>query len=364
MAGVMEVVEPTVRMLANSTFFPCDSTAPRDPTDFFSLWHPYILMYMGHCVNATVFALLSLYAPVVTAVIMAASGLIFLTSAIWSIPIWGNEPGSFLWIGFFLKWLIVNLAATVPVLLMRKYNFSYKCVKISGICIYIILGSNVIWTMFMDSEKMFIVYVNRVAGGMLTIALILHCAAVCKAGLGLFEVRGEVGSQMPYGFGTSHAWILCYTVWNFLFAARIGLGTTLQDFLFWALMAFYKHIDGHELPIELYFGFARPVQLGSYIAFSEFLGAFVPYFYEATSLTEEQPLPIYSNSFILFVAVLNMIFSVFIVGWSAQRLICGLGYFQTRFEEVHKLEDTGSKRNLVSDEESEWEYEEEEEAEE
>merc|ERR1712178_26750 len=225
-------------------------------------------------INAFFFAFLSLYAPLLTVGLMMGSGLIFAVSAIFGIPLWGNEPGSFLWIGFFAKWLIVNLAATGPVLLMRARNCGKKAVNISGICIYFILGSNVIWTFFMppkNPEEAFIVYVNRTSGAMLTIALIIHCIGVCKAGYGLFEVRNLDKGNFPYGFGTSFWWIVCYTVWNFLFAARIGIGTTLQDFLFWGLMFFYKWWDGVELPIELYFGFARPVQLGSYIAFSEFI---------------------------------------------------------------------------------------------
>jgi len=187
--------------------------------------------------------------------------------------------------------------------------------------------------MFLSSGGQFIVYINRVAGVMLTISLIMHCFAVCKAGYGLFEVR----DNFPYGFGTSFPWLLCYTVWNILFAARIGLGTTLQDGLFWAMMAAYKYWDGARLPIELYFGFARPVQLGSYIALSEFIGTFVPYFHETTTLSEDYPMPVFSNPYVLFIAVLNMFWSFLVVYWAGHRLIYGLGFFQERFEAVHEL---------------------------
>lgn len=322
------IVEPIGDLLN-----PCNNTLVR-PTDFYSLWHPYILLYSLHCVIAALFAIMSLKVPKTTCGLIAASGVTFLISACANIPIWGHSPDSFLWMGVFIKWLIVDLAATVPVLLMKGVEFSPRVVRMMGIPIYVILGSNVIWTMFLDSEEMFIVYVNRVSGACLTIGLILHCVAVCRAGLGLFEVRGG----FPYGFGTSYSWIVCYTVWNFLFAARIGLGTTLQDFLFWAIMLFYQWYDDKQLPVELYFGFARPVQLGSYIGFTEFIGAFVPYFYEAPTLAEEQPLPIYSNSFILFVAWLNMLLGICVVVWAAQRAINGLGFFQERFEKVHKLQ--------------------------
>jgi len=337
----MEAVAPVVRMLMdnavnNTLIDPCNATARG--VDLSALWHPYILLYTGHCLVAAIFAVTSLYVPKVTCLILLLSGLTFLISALAGIPIWGHEPGTYLWLGVFIKWLIVDLAASVPVLLMRGCHFSPKVVRLMGIPIYVILGSNVVWTMFMDSEQMAIVYVNRVCGATLAIALILHCAAVCRAGYGLFEVRGG----FPYGFGTSYSWILCYTVWNILFAARIGIGTTLQDFLFWALMAFYQYWEGHNLPIELYFGFARPVQLGSYIAFTEFLGAFVPYFYEAPTLTDEQPLPIYSNSYILFIAWMNMLWSFCVVFWAGQRLVCGLGFFQERFEAVHSLKESDS----------------------
>jgi len=354
------VVEPIARMLANNTLDPCNATARA--TDLSSLWHPYILLYTGHCLVAAIFALTSLYVPLATALVMFASGLTFVISAAAGfdgqdarIPIWGHEPGSYLWYGVLIKWLIVNLAAAVPVLLMRACKCKPKLANLIGIPVYVILGSNVIWTMFMDSEQMAIVYVNRVCGAMITIALILHCSAVCRAGYGLFEVRGG----MPYGFGTSYAWILCYTVWNILFAARIGLGTTLQDFLFWALMAFYKWWDNHHLPVELYFGFARPVQLGSYIAFTEFVGAFIPYFYDAPTLKVEQPMPIYSNSYILFLAWMNMLWSFLVVFWSAQRLVYGLGHFQERFEAVHAFKTTSDsdadEMEALNDEEEEEE---------
>jgi len=290
---------------------------------------------------AALFAFLSLYVPKITAGIILASGLTFLISAIAKMPIWGHMPGSYLWLGVFIKWLIVDLTATIPVLLMRGIKMKPKVVRLLGYPVYVILGSNVVWTMFysMDNgdEQMAIVIVNRICGGSLTIALILHCVAICQAGYGLFEVRGG----MPYGFGTSFDWILCYTVWNVLFAARIGLGTTLQDFLFWAMMAFYKYSDGKHLPIELYFGFGRPVQLGCYIGFTEFLGAFVPYFYESSTLTDEQPMPIYSSTYFFFIAWLNMLWSFCVVFFAGRRLFCGLGRFQERFEAVHSLSHKG-----------------------
>lgn len=264
---------------------------------------------------------------------------------------WGYEPGTKIWIGVFLKWLIVNLFATIPVLVLRGCKrLSETVINIIAYFIYFILGANIIWTLGMDSFGHIIVYLNRVAGIMLTISLIIHCVAVCVQGkkpkgskcLGLFEVQQE----FPYGFGTSLPWLVCYTVWNCLFIAKITIGGLLQDILFWVMMIAYQYWDrtswgkdNHHklLPIELYFGFARPVQLGTYIAFTEFVGTFVPYFYEATVLTEHQPLPVNSHSFFLFVALVNMIWSFVVTFWSLQRLFCGLGFFENRFRDVHDL---------------------------
>jgi len=295
------------------------------------IWHPYILLYIAHTAACGVGAVLSLYAPMTYLVINLLSGFSFLYSAISGNEMWGNKVGDFLWTGVFIKWLIVNLFATVPVLLLRARQLSTQTIKTFGIFVYVILGSNVIWTLGMDSNGHIVVYLNRVCGVMLVIALTLHCVAVCRAGLGLFEVR----SGFVYGFGTSLPWLVCYTVWNALFIAKITIGGLLQDILFWCLMAFYQYWDGHHLPVELYFAFARPVQLGTYIGFTEFCGTFIPYFYESNTMDDHQPLPINSHAFFLFIAFMNMLWSFVVVFWAAQRLVFGLGYFQDKFDEVH-----------------------------
>jgi len=308
--------------------------AEQRATTLEDLWHPYILLYLLHCVACGVGAVMSLYTPYAYLVVNLLSGFSFLYSAITGAEMWGNKLGDFLWTGVFIKWLIVNLFATVPVLLLRARKMSPRVIKLFGYFVYGILGSNIIWTLGMESKGHIIVYINRVAGIMLVIALIMHCVAVCRAkpALDLFEVR----SGFLYGFGTSLPWLVCYTVWNALFIAKITIGGLLQDILFWCLMAFYQYWDGHHLPIELYFAFARPVQLGTYIGFTEFLGTFVPYFYNSTTMSEHQPLPINSHAFFLFIAFANMLWSFVCTFWAGQRLVYGLGYFQHKFEEVHR----------------------------
>ncbi len=73
---------------------------------------------------------------------------------------WGLEPGSYLWIGVFLKWLIVNLFATIPVLLLRAWKLPAMAVNIVGIFVYVILGANILWTLGMDSAGHIIVGVR------------------------------------------------------------------------------------------------------------------------------------------------------------------------------------------------------------
>jgi len=304
-------------------------------TKFEDLWHPYVALYVLHSVAAAVGFFLSLYAPGCCAAAMMLSGLSFVVSAFTGRPIWGNAPWSFIWYGVLIKWLIVNVFATVPVLILRAKRLSTRIVKIVSIFVYVILGSNIIWTLGMQSNGHVVVYLNRVAGVCLVIALTLHCSAVCRAGLGLFEVRKD----FVYGFGTSFPWLVCYTTWNALFIAKITIGGVLQDILFWCMMYAYQMWDRNHLPIELYFAFARPVQLGTYIGFTEFVGLSIPYFYNATALTEEQPLPVNSHSFILFITFMNMLFSFFCVARAGHRLAFGLGYFQERFEEVHGIPD-------------------------
>lgn len=232
-----------------------------------------------------------------------------------------------------MKWAIVNAFATIPVLILRAWKLSAQITNAFGVFVYVILGANILWTLGMDSKGHIIVYLNRVAGVMLVIALIAHCTAVCRAGLSLFEVR----NAFPYGMGTSLPWLVCYTVWNALFIAKITVGGLLQDILFWVMMFAYSYIDDKQLPIELYFGFARPVQLGTYIGFTEMMGTFVPFFYEAKELTETRPLPINSHAFFLFIAFMNMVWSFVCTAWAFQRLFCGLGFFESRFKEVHNI---------------------------
>jgi len=331
----------------NATIQSCIEAAQNRATNLDDLWHPYILLYTGHCLAAAVGFVLSLQAPGCYAAVMVLSGLSFLYSAITGAGMWNHLPGSYLWTGVFIKWIIVNIGATVPVLLLRSCKLSRTAIQATAVGIYVILGSNIIWTLGHDSQGHIVVYLNRTCGVALVIALLVHCVAVCVRGKRDVRSREapllfEVAQRFPYGFGTSMPWLVCYTVWNALFIAKITIGGLLQDILFWVLMVAYQNwdirADGVKLPLELYFGYARPVQLGTYIAFTEFVGTFVPYFYEATELTEEQPLPVNSHAFFLFIAFVNMLWSFVVVFWAFQRLFCGLDFFKKSFKDVHALQ--------------------------
>lgn len=292
------------------------SISAQTATQFDELWHPYVILYIGHVVAAIAAVPLSLYLPRTSIGIMVGSGLIFLIGAITGWPTWGFTTSDFIWWGVLIKWLIVNALATVPVLVMRAFKPGQRAMRIMGIFVYTILGSNILWTLGLDSKGMVVVYLNRCTAVVLTTSLILHCASCCRWGQELFEVR----RGMVYGFGTSFPWIVCYTTWNALFIAKVSIGTTLQDILFWAMMYAYQCLDRSPLPIEFYFGFARPVQLGTYIAFAEWVGTLVPYFYEAKDLKEHQPLPVNSHAFFLFVCFANLVWGCVELVWSAQRL--------------------------------------------
>jgi len=365
----------------------CMRDANQRATNFDDLWHPYIVLYIGHCLAAVVGVLLSYKAPCCYAIVMVLSGIPFIYSLATGAGMWNHLPGSFLWIGVFTKWLIVNIGATIPVLLLRARKCSRTAIQSTAIGIYVILGANIIWTLGHDSQGHVIVYINRIAGVALVIALFAHCLAICCRGqkdldrqgvrtgaaparfgtIGktprrsplLFEVARDScsGDPFPYGFGTTLPWLVCYTVWNALFIAKITIGGLLQDILFWCLMVAYQYFDqdadGYKLPIELYFGYARPVQLGTYIAFTEFVGTFFPYFYEAPELIEEQPLPVNSHAFFLFIAFMNMLWSFVVVFWSFMRLFSGLGYFTRHYKEVYRrqAEDPDSESEELSESE-------------
>jgi len=291
--------------------------------DIAELWHPYILLFFCHCAAAAVATVLSLKTPKLMMGVMVFSGIVFLISAIFDLPMWGFQFGEYIWWGVFLKWLIVNALATVPVLALKAFKDKLTSGQVRGIGIgvYFILGSNVIWTLFALSEGHLVRYVNRLGGCFLTLALLLHCSAICKHGRKLVDFNEKTG--IPYGYGTPLPWLVGYTVWNVLFIIGIATGSTLQDILFWAIMFAYWYVDKPRQPIEVYFLYGRPVQLGTYIACAEWMGTFVPYFKDAPTLAVHHPLNVNGNAYILFLACANLVWSLVVVFWSAQALIQG-----------------------------------------
>lgn len=294
---------------------------------------------------------------------MVLSGTVFVYSAASGTPMWGYDFPGFTWIGVFAKWLIVNAFATVPVLMLKACKYSRNVVFAFGVFVYSILGANVIWTLFdfkygmEDGNNHIVKIINQCCGVSLTVSLIIHCIALCRHGRDLIVVAGG----FPYGFGTTFPWLACYTCWNALFIAKITIGGTLQDILFWVLMFAYQCMDRKQPYIELYFFFARPVQLGSYIAFTEWMGTFVPYFYEATTLNDHQPLPVNSHAYFLFICIMNLIFSLLPLYWACQRLVFGLNDFEDRYISVEGV-DVYDKQILADEDFDEYDEEDEEES--
>jgi len=250
-------------------------------------------------------------------VIMLLGGLIWPISALAGIPIWQDMPYNLVWWGCFIKWLIVCALAAVPVVALRIGELTPRRLNITGYFIYFILGANILWTLPAPHKDHVVRIVNKAIGAALVIGLVIHIAALRRHGRDLYEVRRHPGSskiRFVYGNGTPLSWLFCYTVWNFTFLMEISTGTTLQTILFWVGMCGYKWIDPDPQPIELYFGFARPVNLGVFIVVSETLGTFVPFFREAPTLREHSPLPLNSHPYFFFIVVVNFVWSIVCIG--------------------------------------------------
>jgi hypothetical protein len=298
-----------------------NSTICGSACDFEQLWHPYVLLFITHCAAAALATFLSLKFPKALIWIMALSGLAFPISAIFGLPMWQYTVVDFYWWGVFIKWVIVNALATIPVVIIKANNLTAGQMRCISILVYVILGSNVVWTMFAVHEGHLVRFVNRGAGTFLTLALTIHCVALCRHGYKLVDVNPKSG--FPYGYGTPLPWLICYTVWNVLFIIQIATGSTLQDILFWAIMYAYWYVDKPRKPIELYFLYGRPVQLGSYIAHAEWMGTFVPYFRDAETLKETHPLDVNGNAYIFFISLANFVWSLVVTYWSVKALVKG-----------------------------------------
>jgi len=287
------------------------------------------LCAMMHVFFAIVFMHMSINGTRALIAIMMLSGLLWPVSAMIDQPLWGQDgtdgsddlsPGSYLWWGTFVKWLIVNFCACVPVLVLKALKGpTRRQIHVCGCFVYFVLGANIVWTVGLIKHQV-VDWLNHVTAVFLTVSLILHCWALRKhACKDLFVMK----HGFVYGYGTPFPWLICYTVWNVLFVAEISIGMTLQDILFWALMIGYRAMDTQRIPIEMYFAFARPVQLGTYIAVSDWIGTFVPLLRNAGSLKHQQPLPVNANAYFLFIVLMNLGWSIVVTWWAGHRVIYG-----------------------------------------
>lgn len=281
------------------------------------LMHPYLILYFLHTVNAGIACALAMKAPIVLIVVMVLSGISYLVSALVPIDMWNdNVSTSHWWLGF-AKWVIVNALATIPVCCIQAFKLNDTIIQVIGCFVYIILGTNVVWTLGFEMPD-WIRVVNAACALSLTLSLIIHCCGRRRHGKKLFEkVDG-----MVYGYGTPMAWLVCYTIWNALFVAEYSMGMTLQDILFWAMMFLMQCLDGNRRPVDIYFAYARPVQLGSYIAFGAAMGL-IPYFRETPWLAELQPLKINSHAYFLFIASCNFLWSLLCLFWAFEGFMTG-----------------------------------------
>eukprot|EP00420_Gonyaulax_spinifera_P034520 CAMPEP_0197869914 /NCGR_PEP_ID=MMETSP1439-20131203/706_1 /TAXON_ID=66791 /ORGANISM="Gonyaulax spinifera, Strain CCMP409" /LENGTH=382 /DNA_ID=CAMNT_0043488777 /DNA_START=41 /DNA_END=1189 /DNA_ORIENTATION=+ len=284
-----------------------------------SMWHPYLVLFWMHVISASLATVASLHFPRVLLVIMACSGLLWPISWMFGLYLWDpkHAPLSSDWWMTFIKWLIVDASAGLPVLACKGFDFSKKTVVAIGIGIYVILGANIVWTMLYKVDG-YVRMWNTCVGGVLTVSLAVYCFAQSWHGKPLLEMV----NGFPYGRGTSLPWLISYTVWNALFVMDFSMGMTLQDLLFWAMMYFYQCNDSQPLTIEFYFAFARPIQLGVYIAWGCWCGI-VPLFRNAVPLAKHAPLHVNEHSYFLFIVSANLLLALYTLGRAIQLLIHG-----------------------------------------
>jgi len=255
---------------------------------------------------------------------MALSGLLWPISAIIDAcggagmgHIWHDAPWSGEWFMTFFKWVIVNAAAALPVLVVKAYNVSNRFCHFTGYFIHAVLGANILWTLI-HKVNGWVRFFNFSVGISLTISLVTYMVALAKSGESLLEKVNGV----PYGRATPLPWLICYTIWNATFVADLSIGMTLQDILFWAMMIVMQRFDRYPLTIDLYFAFARPIQLGTYIALGCWTGI-VPWFRDAELHNPIQPLGINDDFYFLFITLINLMLSFFCLYEALQALMFG-----------------------------------------
>jgi len=279
------------------------------------LLHEYLFLYLAHLVAALLSVVMTLYHPKIFMVVMACSGLLWPLSYATNVPIWHQEPLSKDWWLTFIKWVIVNSTAAIPVLYIQAYKPRTSSVTdVCAIFVYVILGANIIWTLLYEMPD-WTRKVNGATGVSLTLSLIMHCYNhKIRHGRKLFE--NDHGTGMLHGYGTPLAWLVSYTIWNALFVAEFSMGMTFQDVLFWAMMYAMQFLDTHPKSVELYFAIARPVQLGAYIALGCWAGLGDSYFTKASDLDRKVPLQINHHAYFFFICCCNFVWSLYVLVWS------------------------------------------------
>jgi len=291
-------------------------------------FHVYHLGFWIHVGAATVGTVVSVKFPVTLALILAASGLLWPISWYFGLDLWEpkHAPMTADWWMTFIKWLIVDAAAALPILAVKGLLLSEAKVQRVGDWIYCVLGANILWTMFYKVDG-WVRCFNTLTGAFLVISLTVHCVAMRKYDKELVEMR----HGFPYGRGTPVSWLFCYTFWNAMFLADFSIQMTLQDFLFWGMMFGMQWLDKEPHTIDLYFCFARPVQLGIYIPIGCWMGI-IPLFAQAKNLEEHTPLDINGHAYFLFIVMCNFGLSLTCTFFAFQNLIMGFSSSADRFK--------------------------------
>jgi len=250
-------------------------------------------------------------------------------------PIRHMQPLAADWNLMCVKSVLVNMAPTLPVMLCLIKKPQRGTCQCAAIWVYCMLGINMSWTLLFlpvygfDPTRV----VNGVCGVSLCISLIIHNIALCKRGFTLFEVHGDI----IYGYGISLSWLVCHTVWDTLFILEDNeVGSTLHLPAWWAMMFFfYYHSDGRS-SVENYSAMARCINLSMYLATSTTLGLF-------SSAQKPNPLGVDTQRqpYFLFLAVLNAIYSFYVILWEFCLLLGCNGadkYFRLTFD-THSLKE-------------------------
>lgn len=265
-----------------------------------SLFHPYLWTYIIQVVCGAIAAVMGVYVPLPLLVLLLAAVSAWPLSWFCNLPIYAMHPGDFMWTMMALKSIIVNIAPTVPVLLICIFKFDKRGCTIAGYWTYAMLWANVAWTLGFPMPDL-VMKVNGVCGASLCLSLAVRLISMACSR----TVPAELRDGIVYSFGTSLSWLVCYTVWNALFVADFAVCLVLQDILFWCFMFYYWYHSNCASNIEHYFGMARPIQLSIYIAVSDWTGL-IPFFRDAAGIG----LDVNRHAFFLFIASVNALYSM------------------------------------------------------